>query len=308
MTTTVTESTTLQLQSLIQLRSQARKIELGSHRLALSAQLGGYRSSYRGRGLEFDEVRPYQAGDDIRTIGWRVTARRGKVHTKLFREERERPILLLIDLHPGMYFGSRVQFKSVLAGKLAAVIGWAAIHSGDRVGGVVTAAEGERFVPLASRESALLKLLKASIELQPNRPGTPQYGGMDRAIQQLVQLAHPGSLIFLISDFQQLSTASDAALQQLSRHNDLIFSFLYDPLEQTPPTTGHYPVTNHLTQWQFNSRDKSESEHWKNHFQQHRQKLQQQCRILQSHWMEIATDAPLIEAVQTGLRPARRSH
>ncbi len=125
----------LEVQELIRLRAAARGLELGARRRALSAQAGGYLSAYRGRGLEFDEVRAYQDSDDARSIDWRVTARRGTPHTKLFREERERPVLLLPDLHPGMYFGSRRQFKSVLAGRLAALLGWAAVRAGDRVGG-----------------------------------------------------------------------------------------------------------------------------------------------------------------------------
>ncbi|MEJ1402066.1 MAG: DUF58 domain-containing protein, partial [Candidatus Sedimenticola sp. (ex Thyasira tokunagai)] len=99
------------LDELIRLRGNSRGLVLGAQRRSLSAQSGGYLSVYRGRGLEFDEVRAYQPGDDVRTIDWRVTARRGRTHTKLFREERERPVLLLADFHPGMYFGSRQQFK-----------------------------------------------------------------------------------------------------------------------------------------------------------------------------------------------------
>ncbi|MBT7306941.1 MAG: DUF58 domain-containing protein, partial [Gammaproteobacteria bacterium] len=184
----MSSGTTLQLDELIQLRTSARKIELGAQRLALSAQQGGYLSAYRGRGLEFDEVRPYQEGDDIRSIDWRVTARRGRPHTKLFREERERPILLWIDLHPGMYFGSTTQFKSVLAGRLAALLGWAAVHSGDRVGGIVSAQQGERIIPPTSRENGLLRLLAAMVELQPRESGSPYSGHSDAALGRLAQL------------------------------------------------------------------------------------------------------------------------
>ena len=123
------EGTTLTLNQLIRLRASARGLELGARRRTLSAQAGGYLSVYHGRGMEFDEVRTYQVGDDARTIDWRVTARRGRPHTKLFREERERPVMLLVDLHPGMYFGSRVQYKSVLAGRLSALMGWAAVRA-----------------------------------------------------------------------------------------------------------------------------------------------------------------------------------
>ena len=120
------------LADLIGLRGAARGLELGARRLALSVQSGGYRSVYRGRGLEFDEVRIYQPGDEVRDIDWRVTARRGRPHTRLYREERERPVLLYADLGPGMLFGSR-HLKSAQAMRAGALLAWAAEQAGDRI-------------------------------------------------------------------------------------------------------------------------------------------------------------------------------
>lgn len=300
------DATTLQLRPLIQLRAAARQIELGAERLARSTQLGGYRSVYRGRGLEFDEVRLYQEGDDIRSIDWRVTARRGKPHTKLFREERERPILLLIDLHPGMYFGSTIQLKSVLAGRLSALLGWAAVHSGDRVGGIVTSATGEQVIPPTTREQALLRLLAAMVELQPRQADAPSSGGSDHAIERLAHLAHPGTLVILLSDFQQISAAAEPALQQLSLHNDLIFGFLYDPLEANPPHHGAYPVTDRLRNWILHSGDQSVQQRWQQQFTQHRDATRERCRRNRAHWMEISTADPLLHTLQLGLQ--RRQH
>lgn len=299
---TMSSATQLQLQPLIQLRGAARQIELGAQRLARSIQAGGYHSAYRGRGLEFDEVRPYQEGDDIRSIDWRVTARRGRPHTKLFREERERPILLLIDLHPGMYFGSTTQFKSVLAGRLAALLGWAAVHSGDRVGGIVTSADGERVIPPTAREQALLQLLAAMVELQPTQAAAPAHGASDHAVERLAHLAHPGTLVILLSDFQQISPAAEPALQTLSLHNDLIFGFLYDPLEVNPPTAGAYPITDRQRSWVLQSEDQALQQHWHHHFTRHRSTTQTRCRRNRAHWMEISTADPLPHALQLGLQ------
>ncbi|NKB46587.1 MAG: DUF58 domain-containing protein, partial [Legionellales bacterium] len=128
---------TVSLTQLIQLRFAAQLIDLRAHKRVRSQLLGGHLSSLRGRGMEFDEVRAYQAGDDIRTMDWRVTARTNKPHIKLYHEERERPVLLLVDFRPAMFFGTRVTFKSVIAAKVAALLGWAAIANGDRLGGVV---------------------------------------------------------------------------------------------------------------------------------------------------------------------------
>ncbi len=302
----ISNATTLHLQSLIQLRDSARLIQLEAGQLTRSTQLGGYRSAYRGRGLEFDEVRPYQEGDDIRSIDWRVTARRGKPHTKLFREERERPILLLIDLHPGMHFGSTTQLKSVLAGRLCALLGWAAIHAGDRVGGIVTSALGEQVIPPTSRENALLQLLSAMVALQPRQVAAPVEGESDHAVERLAHLARPGTLVVLLSDFRQISPAADPALQALSLHNDLIFGFLYDPLEQTPPPQGAYPVSSQQRSWILHSEDRQLQQRWQQYFAQHREETRKRCHNSRGHWMEISTADPLPHTLQLGLQ--QRQH
>ncbi|MDE1929301.1 MAG: DUF58 domain-containing protein, partial [Burkholderiales bacterium] len=129
------------LDELVALRGAAQGLSLHAHRPALAQLAGGHRSAQRGRGLEFEEVRPYASGDDVRSIDWRVTARRGKPHTKLFREERERPVWIVVDLHAGLFFGSRRQTKSALALRAAARRAWAAARGGDRIGALLPAAD-----------------------------------------------------------------------------------------------------------------------------------------------------------------------
>ena len=126
-----------ELADLIALRYGARNLQIGKRKRALSVLAGPNKSNFRGRGIDFEEVRGYQPGDDIRTIDWRVTARTGSAHTKLFREERERPVLLVVDQRNSMFFGSQHCFKSVLAAQLASLLAWSALNNGDRVGGLV---------------------------------------------------------------------------------------------------------------------------------------------------------------------------
>lgn len=227
------------LADLIGLRGAAHALELGARRLALSVQAGGYRSVYRGRGLEFDEVRIYQAGDAVRDIDWRVTARRGRPHTKLFREERERPVLVFADLGPGMLFGSG-QLKSAQALRAGALLAWAAEHAGDRVGGRVAAPDGHRARPAMPRREAVLALLKMLAELQPRTPQAPRPGLLDAGLVRLARTAHPGSLIPVLSDFQGLGEAGERALKRLTGHNDLLLVWIFDPLEAEPPPAGRY--------------------------------------------------------------------
>jgi uncharacterized protein (DUF58 family) len=227
------------LAELIGLRGAARALELGARRLALSVQAGGYRSVYRGRGLEFDEVRIYQPGDAVRDIDWRVTARRGRPHTKLYREERERPVLVFADLGPGMFFGSR-RLKSAQALRAGALLAWAAEHAGDRVGGIVAAAAGHRVRPAMPRREAVLALLKTLVELQPRTPGPPQPELLDAGLARLVRMVHPGSLIAVLSDFQDLGATGERSLKRLAGHNDLLLVWIFDPLEAEPPPPGRY--------------------------------------------------------------------
>ncbi|MDH5480012.1 MAG: DUF58 domain-containing protein [Nitrosomonas sp.] len=297
----MSNGTTLELNTLIRLRAAARGLELGARRRALSTQAGGYLSVYHGRGMEFDEVRAYQAGDDARTIDWRVTARRGRPHTKLFREERERPVMFLVDLHPGMYFGSRVQYKSVLAGHLCALLGWAAVRAGNRVGGIVHTVDNHKEIYPAARESGLLPMLKAMVQLQPTSPGNMTIGRMDRALVRLSRVARPGSLVVIFSDFREFGDNSAKQLGAIAQHNDVISAFLYDPLEASPPPAGFYRLGINQQRLSLNTSHSSVSKQWQTQFQEHRAKIRTLCARHAIHFMEVATTDPMVPALRAGL-------
>lgn len=297
----MSEGTALELNALVRLRANARGLELGARRRVLSAQAGGYLSVYHGRGMEFDEVRAYQPGDDARTIDWRVTARRGRPHTKLFREERERPVMFLVDLHPGMYFGSRVQYKSVLAGRLSALLGWAAVRAGDRVGGIIHAADRHREIQPAARESGLLPLLQAMIQLQPTEPGNIVAGRMGRALARMARIALPGSMVIILSDFRESGDDAEKYLGVMAQHNDVIVALLYDPLEKSPPPAGFYRLGVNQNRVSVDTRRASVIDHWQAQFQSHREKIRNLCLRHAIHFMEIATDDSMVPVLRAGL-------
>jgi uncharacterized protein (DUF58 family) len=297
--------TNLELDALIRLRSPARGLELGARRRSLSAQTGGYLSAYRGRGMEFDEVRIYQPSDDARTIDWRVTARRGRPHTKLFREERERPVFIFVDLHPGMYFGSCVQYKSVLAGQIGALLGWAAVRAGDCVGGIISAAAGHQEIHPTARVHGLLTLLHGMVRLQPKEPGNLRRGHMDLSLARADRMVLPGSLVVIISDFREMGDAVDKYLGVLSRHNDVIASFIFDPLEATPPRSGRYRLGNHHQRLTLDTGSSLVAERWKAQFQTHRERVRGHCRRHGIHYMEAATSDNVLRTLQTGLTKHR---
>jgi uncharacterized protein (DUF58 family) len=238
-----------ELTELVMLRSAAHGLSLHAHRSALAQLKGGHRSAQRGRGLEFEEVRLYSAGDDARTIDWRVTARRGKPHTKLFREERERPVWIVADLHAGLFFGSRRQFKSALLLRAAALLAWVAALGGDRIGAVITdSGDGSgdntapHILPARAREAGVLPILNTLAACQPRAPAAAAAGNLQRALTTLLPLLQPGSLLLLLSDFGGLDPATEDLLRAASAHNDCRLLWLTDPLERSGLPSGAHRV------------------------------------------------------------------
>jgi uncharacterized protein (DUF58 family) len=231
------------LDELLALRGAAQGLRLQSRQLTRMVHAGSHRSAQRGRGLEFQEVRPYVSGDDPRTIDWRVTARRGKPHTKLFREERERPVWLLADLNSSMFFGTRRQLKSTVVVRAAALLAWSAALAGDRVGAVVAGASaGCTVIPPRARQAGVLPVLSALLAMQPRAPG-PASDGLGAGLRALTPLIHPGSLVLALSDFASLDTGSDAQwLGGLAVHNEFRLFWVTDPLEKQALPNGRFRI------------------------------------------------------------------
>lgn len=241
----------IDLQQLLDQRHVAKALELDYQSRSRLGMAGSHVSKTKGRGVDFEEHRAYQAGDDIRSIDWRVTARTGRPFTKIFREERERPVILGVDQSHHMYFGSQVSFKSVVAAETAAILCWITVDNGDRVGGVVFSDhKSEMIKPRRGKRSALrfLSVLADYNQelLLQHKPGTsPQpVNWLREALQNIYRIARPGSTIYLISDFSDLDETCLQYIQQLSLHNDLICFYIYDQLEAELPRPGVYSITN----------------------------------------------------------------
>jgi uncharacterized protein (DUF58 family) len=231
------------LGELIALRAAARGLELRAPRPAAALRQGGHRSAHRGRGLEFEEVRAYAEGDDARNIDWRVTARHGRPHTKLFREERERPVWLLADLHPGLYFGSRRQLKSALLLRAAAMLAWSSVRAGDRLGAVIAGSRAApRVLPPRTREGGALALLQALVQDQPRAPGISVPGGLNAALAALRPLVRPGSVVLVLSDFSGLDDTASEALGALAMQAECHLLWLTDALERNGLPAGVFRV------------------------------------------------------------------
>ena len=237
--------------------------------------------------MEFDEVRPYMPGDDVRSLDWRVTARTGKTHTKLFREERERPVYVSVDYRQAMFFATRGVFKSVMAARLAALVAWSANRHGDRVGGQIFTANAQYDIKPQTGRQAVLHLFNRLADLS-TRSGTrldnaAQAGSsLEKALMRLCRHARPGSLIFLLSDFRQLNPAAESHLLRLARHCDVVLLFIYDQLESQLPHRGRYRLSDGRQELTVNAADERYRVGFQQKFrqrQEHLQRLALKCRM-----------------------------
>lgn len=224
------EGTQSHLSSLLQLRHPAQELNIYSRQYSRSVLLGQQKTTQRGRGMEFEEVRQYHAGDDVRTIDWRVTARTQVPHTKLFREERERPVLLICDLRPNMFFGSQKRFKSVQLASLAAQLAWAAIHHKDRIGGLVFDGKTQHDIRPARSKHRVMQLLNTLCEQKPQTASEENISMADILLDSR-RVARPGSAVFILSDFHDFDEAAHHQLHCLARHIDVSCLRISDPLE-----------------------------------------------------------------------------
>ncbi len=237
-------------QRLLRSRHWAQRLQLFSVRAASSAMLGNVRSRFRGRGMEFEEVRRYQPGDDIRTIDWKVTARSDSTYTKLFREERERPCHILVDQRSSMFFGSTERFKSVLAAELAVAIGWAAVAAGDRVGAQIIGSNTEVDIRARNSRRAALALINSThtlnTQLLTTEPGlvTAASRSLSHCLTETQRIIRPGTAVFVVSDFHDIDADCIKTLSKMGKHADITLVSITDPIEQSLPTQGRLPISD----------------------------------------------------------------
>ncbi|SDA13518.1 Protein of unknown function DUF58 [Pseudomonas sp. NFPP10] len=235
------------LSQLMALEFQARSLSFVARQPQASILAGNHASRLRGRGLNFDELRRYQPGDDLRHLDWRATLRTGKAVVRTFTEERDRPALILVDQRMSMFFGSRRAFKSALAAELAALAAWMVFQAGDRVGGLVFNDQGiDSLAPLRSRkrvEALCSRIVQHNQQLHAGNPDHEGDAQLDRVLQQCLNLAAHDHLVCIVSDFAGTSSRTLQYLRQLARHNDVIALQVYDPLALELPHNGRLLVT-----------------------------------------------------------------
>ncbi|WP_421553531.1 DUF58 domain-containing protein [Pseudomonas yamanorum] len=235
------------LGQLMALEFQARGLSFVARQPQGSILAGNHASRLRGRGLNFDELRRYQPGDDLRHLDWRASLRTGKPVIRTFTEERDRPALIVVDQRMSMFFGSVRSFKSASAAELGALAAWMVFNAGDRVGGLVFNDERiDSVAPLRSRkrvETLCSRIVEQNAALSASNPDHEADGQLDKVLQQCLALAGHDHLICIVSDFAGAGDRTLQLMRQLSAHNDVIALQVYDPLALNVPDTGHLMVT-----------------------------------------------------------------
>ncbi len=227
--------------TMVNTRHHARQLGMARMKKASSAISGLHDSRFRGRGMDYLESRIYQAGDDIRNMDWRVTARTGEAHTKLFQEERERPTYVILDSNASMFFGTQNKFKMVLASEIAAFLGWSSIQNGDRIGVLTYGVHGTHVVKATPGKRGMMAMMSHVLKTSV-RHEQEQQSHLDQALKQLRTVIRPGSLVFVVSDFLNMGPEAKRQLLQLRKHNDVLAIKVADPFEVEAPLAARYGI------------------------------------------------------------------
>ena len=285
------------LEDLLRLRLATLAGDRGAKNARLGAS-GARLSRFRGRGIEFTEVRAYQPGDDVRSIDWKVTARRMVPHTKIYQEEREHPELLIIDQTRGMFFGTGTRTKSVTAAETAALLTWQYLDRGDRVGGIVLSENGESMIRPKRRTGAALRLLKA-IAAANHCLGMDVEAKAHPLVQSLTQakrIAHTGHGVHVISDFSLPIEILTPPLARLAWNNEVRLIFIYDEFEARPPV-GRFALSQQGERLVFDTSQASLRTNFTRKFEQRLQGLRQICQRTGCRLVELPNQRSLLDRI-----------
>ncbi len=245
------------LDALVRLQFEAQGFSLLPRQPVHSVLYGRHASRLRGRGLNFEELREYVVGDDIRNVDWRATARTGTTHVRVYTEERDRPVWLLVSQRQSMFFGSRERLKSVVAAEAAALAAWRVLGAGDRVGAMVfDDHEIETIRPHRSRDQVMRELgaiVEKNHALRADAIAPPDPGILNEALERLIPLAPHDALICLVGDGSAADETTRRLVTRLAAHNDLLFVVVFDPLEVQLPAAGRLTASDGERWLEFDS-------------------------------------------------------
>jgi uncharacterized protein (DUF58 family) len=300
------------LNELRRLKYLAKGFSFSPNQPANSALSGKNASKLRGRGLNFEELRHYRPGDDIRSMDWKVTQRTGKPHIKVFTEERERNVYLAIDQRMTMFFGSSNKMKSVIAAELSALISWQISDSGDRIGAIIYNDLQTKVIPAKRGKQHVINLLsevlKKNHELSlDNSAITNTYGQTDntesynKMLATLNKVSSHNGLIILIGDGHGFDDKSTDYIKQLRQHNEVIACHIFDPLEQTLPKMSQMIVSDGIQQIQFSSEKKQIQKNYETEIARQLESYVEAAKKYRIPLIEIDTITPVEKQLRKAL-------
>ena len=290
------------LTELVRLKFRTRGFSFLPRQPVQSILAGRHASRLRGRGLNFEEIRRYLPGDDIRNMDWRVTARTRQPHVRVYTEERDRPVLLVVDQRQSMFFGSRRAMKSVAAAEATALAAWRVLQAGDRVGALVFDDQDVVEIPPQRSEQQVLRILNTVVKknqaLRVDAQHTPNPAMLNRVLEQATRLAPHDFLVCLIGDATGADAESVRHVTLISAHNDALVVFIYDPLEGALPDAGRLVVTEGELQLEVNTSDRSLRERYRTEFERRLARIRELSRQREIPVLPLSTEEP----VETQLR------
>lgn len=294
------------LRELVALRACVPRLARMTQRRSADLFSGGHQSPFRGRGMEYAESRPYAPGDDVRHIDWRVTARSGRTHTKLFQPERERITAVVYDRSAAMAFGTRTCFKSVQAGRLAALMLWHSMQQGHRLA-AAAGGSGVEFVPPTGGRRGVLRALDALVRWQPQRgmqTSEAAAAELARGVDALRRILRPGSQVLLLLDARSVDDASAAALARLRAHHDLAACLIEDAIECAAMPAGDYRVSDGQRTGHLYLESRQARARWQEHFTVQREAAIERLRRAGVRVSRVVTEADPVDALAALLRGA----
>lgn len=296
-------ATHVALDELIALAAYARGASIAARRHSPAAHAGGHVSRWRGRGVDFRESRIYQAGDDIRHMDWRVTARSGKPHTKLFEEEREQGLLLALDCNPTMHFGTRVRFKNVQAARAAALLAWMAAQHGDRIGAIGFGGGIDGETKPAGGRRGVLRALRALRDWDAAADARSE--PLSAALARMQRLLRPGMRFTLLSDGFSFDEAALPALSRIAARHETTIVLIRDALELHAPPPGRYALQVGDARRIIAFEDAGVRASWESRFADAREHLRGACARLGVRVIDVDAHADVRRALAPMLARSR---
>lgn len=288
------------LEELMNMRHYLAYIKRKKRQKTFSCQAGDIKSAFKGRGMEFEEIRAYNLGDDVRDIDWRVTARKEIPYTKLYAEEKDHQIYVWLDLSAPMLFGSKKELKSVAASKIAALLGWVALENKDRFGCIIyNGVESYLYKPQNSR-AQLLAILKKIAQSGERVLTSPAFGeeSLLKSLKLLEQSAKNKAGIFMLSDFSSMNDEVQKELAALSKKSKLYLINVFDVLEENPPKSGEYLAEYNGKRLIFDSAPKVYKYDYFTYFANKRKRLRDFCKFFGCKLLEFRTDTNISEGLK----------